>query len=505
MLALALSVLLAATPSRPAAWSSRPPSYVLQEFERVGRRSPQADPALTEAARQLAHDGAPQEPLGRRGAARPHRGHQRRGRRRSQPPLLRHPRLGHEHALGTLLAARISTTSPPPTWAWAWRWTASAPPSSCCSPSARPPSSASPASSRSPAHGQSLCGQLEHSAALGRGLRHPPRWPRGAPPAHPRVRPLLLHPAALPHRGPLHRGDHRPRRAAGPRWPPSSSWTWAPPTARRARARDRAHHRGGGPPGGARAHQRPAPRPWRAAARPRRHPQRRGPGLQRAHGPRGLLRPRGPGRLGPAQPPGLRRLPVPHRRGEPRPGLRSALRPLRHRAQPRPPQQPARHPVHPCRHRRGLPEGGRARPGHPHRGLLLHRDPAAASIPTDPREEAYQALATHRASRGLPPAASATPCWSGSPWTMPGARSSWTSPRCSCPAPRYTTASSAPWTRPRAPRWTSTWRRAPPCSRIPRAWETARTRWSAWARCRGDSRTYGQGQYWMVIIYATTR
>jgi uncharacterized protein YkwD len=53
MLALALSVLLAAT-STPAAMEEQATRHVLQEFERVGRRNPQADPTLTQAARTLA-------------------------------------------------------------------------------------------------------------------------------------------------------------------------------------------------------------------------------------------------------------------------------------------------------------------------------------------------------------------------------------------------------------------------------------------------------------------
>ncbi len=53
MLVLALSALLAAT-STPAAMEQRATSYVLQEFERVGRRNPQPDPVLTQAARRLA-------------------------------------------------------------------------------------------------------------------------------------------------------------------------------------------------------------------------------------------------------------------------------------------------------------------------------------------------------------------------------------------------------------------------------------------------------------------
>lgn len=63
MLALALSLLLAATPS-PAAMEQQASRYVFQEFERVGRRSPQADPALTQAARRLAREALDDSPSG---------------------------------------------------------------------------------------------------------------------------------------------------------------------------------------------------------------------------------------------------------------------------------------------------------------------------------------------------------------------------------------------------------------------------------------------------------
>ena len=58
MIALVLGVLLAATsPESPSALTppeQRGARHVLLEFERVGRRSPRIDPALTQAARQLA-------------------------------------------------------------------------------------------------------------------------------------------------------------------------------------------------------------------------------------------------------------------------------------------------------------------------------------------------------------------------------------------------------------------------------------------------------------------
>ncbi|AKJ03152.1 hypothetical protein ATI61_118177 [Archangium gephyra] len=63
MLALALSVLLAASPS-PTAMEQQATRHVLQEFERVGRRSPQADPALTQAARRLAREALEDSPSG---------------------------------------------------------------------------------------------------------------------------------------------------------------------------------------------------------------------------------------------------------------------------------------------------------------------------------------------------------------------------------------------------------------------------------------------------------
>src|SRR6218665_1249611 len=56
MIALVLGVLLAATPATPTPLERRAMNHVHQEFERVGRRSPHPDPALTEAARRLAQE-----------------------------------------------------------------------------------------------------------------------------------------------------------------------------------------------------------------------------------------------------------------------------------------------------------------------------------------------------------------------------------------------------------------------------------------------------------------
>ena len=56
MLALALGALLAATPLTPATLEQQASRQVLQEFERVGRRSPDPDALLTQAARQLARE-----------------------------------------------------------------------------------------------------------------------------------------------------------------------------------------------------------------------------------------------------------------------------------------------------------------------------------------------------------------------------------------------------------------------------------------------------------------
>ncbi|HYO72014.1 MAG TPA: CAP domain-containing protein [Archangium sp.] len=63
MLALALSVLLAASPS-PTAMEQQASRHVSQEFERVGRRVPQADPALAQAARKLAREALTDSPSG---------------------------------------------------------------------------------------------------------------------------------------------------------------------------------------------------------------------------------------------------------------------------------------------------------------------------------------------------------------------------------------------------------------------------------------------------------
>jgi uncharacterized protein YkwD len=63
MLALALSVLLAASPT-PTAMEQQASRYVLQEFERVGRRTPQVDPSLTQAARKLAREALDDSPSG---------------------------------------------------------------------------------------------------------------------------------------------------------------------------------------------------------------------------------------------------------------------------------------------------------------------------------------------------------------------------------------------------------------------------------------------------------
>lgn len=56
MLTVALSVLLAAAPLTPQSMEQQAAQHVLREFERVGRRAPMQDPALTEAARRLARE-----------------------------------------------------------------------------------------------------------------------------------------------------------------------------------------------------------------------------------------------------------------------------------------------------------------------------------------------------------------------------------------------------------------------------------------------------------------
>ncbi len=64
MLALALTALLAASPPSSASLEQQASQHVLREFERVGRRHPQADPALTQAARRLAQEALHQSPSG---------------------------------------------------------------------------------------------------------------------------------------------------------------------------------------------------------------------------------------------------------------------------------------------------------------------------------------------------------------------------------------------------------------------------------------------------------
>ncbi|HYH95923.1 MAG TPA: CAP domain-containing protein, partial [Hyalangium sp.] len=65
MLSLALTTLLAAAPLTPASMEAQAAQHVLREFERVGRRAPVQDPALTEAARRLAREAlGPQMPTG---------------------------------------------------------------------------------------------------------------------------------------------------------------------------------------------------------------------------------------------------------------------------------------------------------------------------------------------------------------------------------------------------------------------------------------------------------
>lgn len=64
MLVLALSALLAATPLSASSLEQQAGRHLLQEFERVGRRAPQVDPALSQAARKLARDALDTSPSG---------------------------------------------------------------------------------------------------------------------------------------------------------------------------------------------------------------------------------------------------------------------------------------------------------------------------------------------------------------------------------------------------------------------------------------------------------
>ena len=140
--------------------------------------------------------------------------------------------------------------------------------------------------------------------------------------------------------------------------------------------------------------------------------------------------------------PAVRRGPVlPQRRREPGPGPRAAVRALRHRAQPRPPQEPAVAAVHPRGHRRDVPDGGRAAPGHRHRGVLRRRPaplgrPAggglrgarrqaqgSASCTPLKRSEVLEQIAMDHVRRALQQ----------------------DRPRRSCPTRTCTSASSTPW------------------------------------------------------------
>ncbi len=68
MLALALAALLAAAPPpaplTPTLLEQRASAHILREFERVGRRAPKADPSLTQAARRLALEALTESPSG---------------------------------------------------------------------------------------------------------------------------------------------------------------------------------------------------------------------------------------------------------------------------------------------------------------------------------------------------------------------------------------------------------------------------------------------------------
>ncbi|HEX8439411.1 CAP domain-containing protein [Archangium sp.] len=64
MLVLALSALLAATPLTSGSMEQQAQRHLLQEFERVGRRAPQVDPALSQAARTLAQAALDDSPSG---------------------------------------------------------------------------------------------------------------------------------------------------------------------------------------------------------------------------------------------------------------------------------------------------------------------------------------------------------------------------------------------------------------------------------------------------------
>jgi uncharacterized protein YkwD len=64
MLALALSALLAATPLTTGAMEQQSQRHILQEYERVGRRAPQVDATLSQAARTLARAALDDSPSG---------------------------------------------------------------------------------------------------------------------------------------------------------------------------------------------------------------------------------------------------------------------------------------------------------------------------------------------------------------------------------------------------------------------------------------------------------
>ncbi|HYO53411.1 CAP domain-containing protein, partial [Archangium sp.] len=128
----------------------------------------------------------------------------------------------------------------------------------------------------------------------------------------------------------------------------------------------------------------------------------------------------------------------------------------------------------------------------------------AAAVAVDPREEAYQALATHRASRGLPPL-ERNPVLERIALDHARRALELDQPKVQLPGSKVHDRVFEALDKARSASVDFYVTESPSLLPDSKSLGDRKNTVVGVGAVRGDSRTYGKGQYWMVIIYAATR
>ncbi|MFY0566779.1 CAP domain-containing protein [Archangium lansingense] len=130
--------------------------------------------------------------------------------------------------------------------------------------------------------------------------------------------------------------------------------------------------------------------------------------------------------------------------------------------------------------------------------------PVSAAVARDPREEAYQALATHRASRGLPPL-QRNPVLEQIALDHARRALEQDQPKVQLPGSKVHDRVFSALDSAKSASVDFYVAESPALLPDSKSLGDRKNTVVGVGAVRGDSRTYGQGQYWMVIIYAATR